>query len=156
MEGQHQSIDRPIDVVIAAQRMRQKLMGGHHSGSICRSIPTSIECHVLISYVLVFGDCSSTSKNFDPYIMSAVVASLSERRCVASIDNGLCFSLQIPFFPLVKKDLTFTHFGNDSRVDGLVNFAKLRMISKQIRQFVALADIDTVPPRSLLVNVSVY
>ncbi|ESO00586.1 hypothetical protein HELRODRAFT_124307, partial [Helobdella robusta] len=39
----------------------------------------------------------------------------------------------IPFFPLIKKDLTFIHFGNDSRVDGLVNFDKLRMIAKEIR-----------------------
>ena len=40
----------------------------------------------------------------------------------------------IPFFPVVKKDLTFLHLGNDSRMDGLVNFEKLRMIAKEIRQ----------------------
>lgn len=33
----------------------------------------------------------------------------------------------------MKKDLTFIHLGNDSRVDGLVNFEKLRMIAKEVR-----------------------
>ena len=40
---------------------------------------------------------------------------------------------QIPIFPVVKKDLTFIHLGNDSYVDSLVNFEKLRMIAKEIR-----------------------
>ncbi|XP_064594655.1 rap guanine nucleotide exchange factor 6-like isoform X3 [Liolophura sinensis] len=39
----------------------------------------------------------------------------------------------LPFFPVVKKDLTFIHLGNDSFVDSLVNFEKLRMIAKEIR-----------------------
>uniref|UniRef100_A0A0P6DK24 Rap guanine nucleotide exchange factor n=1 Tax=Daphnia magna TaxID=35525 RepID=A0A0P6DK24_9CRUS len=39
----------------------------------------------------------------------------------------------IPFFPVVKKDLTFIHLGNDTRVDGLINFEKLRMIAKEVR-----------------------
>ncbi|KAL8569549.1 hypothetical protein ACOMHN_002095 [Nucella lapillus] len=39
----------------------------------------------------------------------------------------------IPIFPVVKKDLTFIHLGNDSYIDGLVNFEKLRMIAKEIR-----------------------
>ncbi|XP_048248295.1 rap guanine nucleotide exchange factor 6-like isoform X4 [Haliotis rufescens] len=39
----------------------------------------------------------------------------------------------LPFFPVVKKDLTFIHLGNDTMVDGLVNFEKLRMIAKEIR-----------------------
>ncbi|XP_045212105.2 rap guanine nucleotide exchange factor 6-like isoform X7 [Mercenaria mercenaria] len=39
----------------------------------------------------------------------------------------------IPFFPVVNKDLTFIHLGNDSKVDGLVNFEKLRMVAKEIR-----------------------
>lgn len=33
----------------------------------------------------------------------------------------------------MKKDLTFIHLGNDSRVEGLVNFEKLRMIAKEVR-----------------------
>jgi len=49
---------------------------------------------------------------------------------------------QIPFFPLVKKDLTFIHFGNDSRVDGLVNFEKLRMIAKEVRQVTMMSRSD--------------
>ncbi|XP_023237795.1 rap guanine nucleotide exchange factor 2-like isoform X4 [Centruroides sculpturatus] len=40
----------------------------------------------------------------------------------------------IPFYPVVKKDLTFIHLGNDTFVDNLVNFEKLRMIAKEIRQ----------------------
>ena len=50
-----------------------------------------------------------------------------------------CFIFQIPFFPLIKKDLTFIHFGNDSRVDGLVNFEKLRMVSKEVHFVTSLA-----------------
>ncbi|XP_068704769.1 rap guanine nucleotide exchange factor 6-like isoform X1 [Montipora foliosa] len=40
----------------------------------------------------------------------------------------------IPFFPVITKDLTFIHLGNDSIVDGLVNFEKLRLIAREIRQ----------------------
>ncbi|XP_066987229.1 uncharacterized protein PDZ-GEF isoform X4 [Macrobrachium rosenbergii] len=39
----------------------------------------------------------------------------------------------IPFYPVVARDLTFTHEGNDDKVDGLINFEKLRMISRYIR-----------------------
>ncbi|XP_053961455.1 rap guanine nucleotide exchange factor 2 isoform X2 [Anastrepha ludens] len=39
----------------------------------------------------------------------------------------------IPFYPIVKKDLTFIHLGNDTRVEGLINFEKLRMLSKEVR-----------------------
>jgi Rap guanine nucleotide exchange factor 2 len=39
----------------------------------------------------------------------------------------------IPFYPVVKKDLTFIHLGNDSQVEGLINFEKLRMIAKEVR-----------------------
>lgn len=39
----------------------------------------------------------------------------------------------IPFWPVVKKDLTFIHLGNDSKVDGMINFEKLRMIAKEVR-----------------------
>lgn len=38
----------------------------------------------------------------------------------------------IPFYPVVKKDLTFIHLGNHSIVDGLVNFEKMRMIAKEV------------------------
>ncbi|KAF4533090.1 hypothetical protein B566_EDAN003810 [Ephemera danica] len=39
----------------------------------------------------------------------------------------------IPFYPVVKKDLTFIHLGNDTKVEGLINFEKLRMIAKFVR-----------------------
>ena len=39
----------------------------------------------------------------------------------------------VPFFPILKKDLTFLYDGNETQVDGLVNFEKLRMLSQQIR-----------------------
>ncbi|XP_036321558.1 rap guanine nucleotide exchange factor 2 isoform X2 [Rhagoletis pomonella] len=39
----------------------------------------------------------------------------------------------IPFYPIVKKDLTFIHLGNDTRIDGLINFEKLRMLAKEVR-----------------------
>ncbi|XP_059609852.1 rap guanine nucleotide exchange factor 2 isoform X2 [Phlebotomus argentipes] len=39
----------------------------------------------------------------------------------------------IPFYPVVKKDLTFIHLGNDTRIEGLINFEKLRMIAKEVR-----------------------
>ncbi|KAK9736137.1 Ras association (RalGDS/AF-6) domain [Popillia japonica] len=39
----------------------------------------------------------------------------------------------IPFYPVVKKDLTFIHLGNDSKVEHLINFEKLRMIAKEVR-----------------------
>ena len=38
----------------------------------------------------------------------------------------------IPFYPVVKKDLTFIHLANDRVIDGLVNFEKLRMIAKEV------------------------
>ena len=41
--------------------------------------------------------------------------------------------LQIPFYPVVKKDLTFINLGNDSKIEGLINFEKLRMIAKEVR-----------------------
>lgn len=39
----------------------------------------------------------------------------------------------IPFYPIVKKDLTFIHEGNRTHVESMVNFEKLRMIAKEIR-----------------------
>ncbi|KAJ8934803.1 hypothetical protein NQ318_015234 [Aromia moschata] len=37
------------------------------------------------------------------------------------------------FIQWLKKDLTFIHLGNDSQVEGLVNFEKLRMLAKEVR-----------------------
>lgn len=49
----------------------------------------------------------------------------------------------IPFYPVVKKDLTFIHLGNDSRIDGLINFEKLRMISKEVRSLMDMCSSPT-------------
>ncbi|KJE96374.1 rap guanine nucleotide exchange factor 4 [Capsaspora owczarzaki ATCC 30864] len=38
-----------------------------------------------------------------------------------------------PFFPLLIKDLVFIHEGNPSKVDGMINFEKLRMIARTLR-----------------------
>ncbi|XP_031427315.1 rap guanine nucleotide exchange factor 6 isoform X3 [Clupea harengus] len=51
----------------------------------------------------------------------------------------------IPLFPVVKKDLTFLHEGNDSSIDGLVNFEKLRMIAKEIRHVVRMTSANMDP-----------
>ena len=45
----------------------------------------------------------------------------------------------IPFYPVVKKDLTFIHLANDTTVEGLVNFEKLRMIAKEVSQHFLLS-----------------
>ncbi|XP_076871362.1 rap guanine nucleotide exchange factor 4-like isoform X2 [Brachyhypopomus gauderio] len=39
----------------------------------------------------------------------------------------------IPFMPLLIKDMTFTHEGNKTFIDGLVNFEKMRLIANTIR-----------------------
>ncbi|XP_066508118.1 rap guanine nucleotide exchange factor 2 isoform X2 [Hoplias malabaricus] len=51
----------------------------------------------------------------------------------------------IPLFPVIKKDLTFLHEGNESKVDGLVNFEKLRMIAREIRHVVRMASVSMDP-----------
>ncbi|XP_033908642.3 rap guanine nucleotide exchange factor 6-like isoform X5 [Acipenser ruthenus] len=51
----------------------------------------------------------------------------------------------IPLFPVVKKDLTFLHEGNDSSVEGLVNFEKLRMIAKEIRHVTRMTSVNMDP-----------
>ena len=39
----------------------------------------------------------------------------------------------IPIYPMVNKDLTFTHLGNETEIEGLINFEKLRMLAKEVR-----------------------
>ncbi|XP_064648532.1 rap guanine nucleotide exchange factor 4-like [Lineus longissimus] len=39
----------------------------------------------------------------------------------------------IPFMPLLMKDMTFTHEGNKSYFDGLINFEKMHMIAQTLR-----------------------
>ncbi|XP_074071802.1 rap guanine nucleotide exchange factor 4 isoform X5 [Macrotis lagotis] len=50
------------------------------------------------------------------------------RLTVAKLDPPL-----IPFMPLLIKDMTFTHEGNKTLVDSLVNFEKMRMIANTVR-----------------------
>lgn len=40
----------------------------------------------------------------------------------------------IPFMPLLLKDITFTHEGNRTYIDNMVNFEKMRIIANTIRQ----------------------
>ena len=40
----------------------------------------------------------------------------------------------VPLFPLIMKDLTFFHEGMKSRENGLINFEKLRLLAREIRQ----------------------
>ncbi|XP_068425525.1 rap guanine nucleotide exchange factor 4-like [Clinocottus analis] len=40
----------------------------------------------------------------------------------------------IPFMPLLLKDMTFTHDGNKTFIDNMVNFEKMRIIANTIRQ----------------------
>lgn len=49
------------------------------------------------------------------------------------IHNVIFIHFQIPFYPVVNKDLTFIHLGNNSKIEGLINFEKLRMIAKEVR-----------------------
>ena len=44
-ERRNQRMDRPVIVVVAAHRRRQKLMGDHCRGRICLSTPTMIGSH---------------------------------------------------------------------------------------------------------------
>ena len=39
---------------------------------------------------------------------------------------------KIPIYPMVCKDLTFIHLGNDTRIEDLINFEKLRMLAKEV------------------------
>ncbi|XP_078318508.1 rap guanine nucleotide exchange factor 2-like isoform X9 [Crassostrea virginica] len=44
----------------------------------------------------------------------------------------------LPLFPVAIKDLTFLKDGNDTKVDGLINFEKFRMIAKEIRHLCSM------------------
>ena len=48
----------------------------------------------------------------------------------------------------MKKDLTFIHLGNDSKVEGLINFEKLRMIAKEVRHVCNMASAQYVSPNN--------
>ncbi|XP_034550614.1 rap guanine nucleotide exchange factor 4 isoform X3 [Notolabrus celidotus] len=50
------------------------------------------------------------------------------RLTVAKLDPPI-----IPFMPLLIKDITFTHEGNKTFIDNLVNFEKMRMIANTVK-----------------------
>ncbi|KAM4609458.1 rap guanine nucleotide exchange factor 4 [Polymixia lowei] len=50
------------------------------------------------------------------------------RLMVAKLDPPI-----IPFMPLLIKDMTFTHEGNKTLIDNLVNFEKMRMIANTVK-----------------------
>ncbi|CAD6194487.1 unnamed protein product [Caenorhabditis auriculariae] len=45
----------------------------------------------------------------------------------------------VPIYPVIKKDLTFSHEGNPTYTDKLVNFEKLRLIAKSVRTVTKLS-----------------
>ncbi|CAI4232908.1 unnamed protein product [Auanema sp. JU1783] len=47
----------------------------------------------------------------------------------------------VPIYPIIKKDLTFTHEGNPTYVDKLVNFEKLRLIGKAVHIVTKLSSV---------------
>ena len=54
----------------------------------------------------------------------------------------------IPIFPIFMKDLTVYHLGNESKIDNLINFEKLRLISREIKCF--YTSISSNPDRDFL------
>ena len=54
----------------------------------------------------------------------------------------------IPIFPIFIKDLTVFHLGNESKIDDLINFEKLRLISREIKCF--YTSISSNPDRDFL------
>lgn len=77
----------------------------------------------------------STSSFFDIFSFEAVEGTSCPcvSLCISLFHYIWFLFLQIPFYPVVKKDLTFIHLGNDSKIEGLINFEKLRMIAKEVR-----------------------
>ncbi|XP_053373396.1 rap guanine nucleotide exchange factor 4-like isoform X2 [Mercenaria mercenaria] len=57
----------------------------------------------------------------------------------------------IPFMPLLMKDMTFTHEGNKTYFDGLVNFEKMHMIAQTLKtvRFCRSARLEVEAPGTL-------
>ncbi|KAL3317096.1 Rap guanine nucleotide exchange factor 2 [Cichlidogyrus casuarinus] len=71
----------------------------------------------------------------------------------ATARSVLLKSPVIPYLPLVLKDLSFIHFGNSTTTDqGLVNFVKMRMFSKEVRKLISFCreDFDAAMAASFL------
>ncbi|XP_071977810.1 rap guanine nucleotide exchange factor 4 isoform X3 [Engystomops pustulosus] len=56
----------------------------------------------------------------------------------------------IPFTPLLIKDMTFTHEGNKTFIDHLINFEKMRMISNTVRTMRYCRSLPFSPEASLV------
>eukprot|EP00116_Pleurobrachia_bachei_P000614 sb/3460876/ len=62
------------------------------------------------------------------------------------MNNAPCRAPMIPFFPVLKKDLTFIHLGIDTKVEGgLINFEKMRMVSREIQNIRRYCSTDYNP-----------
>ncbi|KAI9138023.1 ras guanine nucleotide exchange factor domain-containing protein [Paraphysoderma sedebokerense] len=48
----------------------------------------------------------------------------------------------VPFLPIYLKDLTFLNDGNESKVRGLINFDKLRMMAGRVKEITSTVNID--------------
>lgn len=44
----------------------------------------------------------------------------------------------VPFLAIYLKDLTFMNDGNKSKIEGMINFAKLRMMGQRVMDLVEL------------------
>ena len=62
----------------------------------------------------------------------------------------------IPVYPMVSKDLTFIDIGNKTKVEGLINFEKMRLMAKEIRSLSAMcsAPLRNVPDTVIAMNVN--
>ncbi|XP_073489981.1 rap guanine nucleotide exchange factor 4 isoform X3 [Aquarana catesbeiana] len=56
----------------------------------------------------------------------------------------------IPFTPLLIKDMTFTHEGNKTFIDNLINFEKMRMIANTVRTMRYCRSVPFSPDASLV------
>ncbi|KAI8836368.1 ras guanine nucleotide exchange factor domain-containing protein [Chytridium lagenaria] len=59
------------------------------------------------------------------------------RDCLAASNPPI-----VPFLPIYLKDLTFINDGNASQVNGMVNFDKLRMMGKRVKDISSLAGTE--------------
>uniref|UniRef100_A0A8C3LKN3 Rap guanine nucleotide exchange factor 4 n=1 Tax=Chrysolophus pictus TaxID=9089 RepID=A0A8C3LKN3_CHRPC len=87
---------------------------------ICLCSQLSKRVQLLKKYIKIAAQCTfkaDPSRNHRAY-----------RLTVAKLDPPI-----IPFMPLLIKDMTFTHEGNKTLTDNLVNFEKMRMIANTVR-----------------------
>ena len=59
----------------------------------------------------------------------------------------------IPIYPMVNKDLTFIDLGNETRVEDMINFEKLRMLAKEVRSLTNMCSGSDINDRKNATNV---